>query len=221
MLTELSTVQKIVAWSLPVIFAITLHEVAHGWVANKLGDPTACAMGRLSWNPLRHIDLLGTIILPLLLLSLSNFCFGWAKPVPVNERNLRKHDRDLALVALAGPIANLIMAIIWAAIAKLGLYLETIDNDYLGSPLLAMGMAGIMINVVLAVLNLLPVPPLDGSKLLYSVLPARWLVYLGQFGASGFWLLVILSMTGVLGAILNPPIKFISLFLIRIFALDY
>lgn len=221
MLTELSMVQKIVSWSLPVIFAITLHEVAHGWVADKLGDPTPRAMGSLSWNPLRHIDLLGTIILPLLLLSLSNFCFGWAKPVPIDERNLKNPERDLALVALAGPCANLIMALIWAVIAKLGWYLELRHNDYLSAPMLAMGSAGIMINVVLAILNLLPIPPLDGSKLLYSMLPSRWSFYVGKFESIGFFILIVLSITGILGAILAPPVRFIISLLIRIFALNY
>lgn len=211
MLTELTIIQKIVAWSLPVIFAITLHEVAHGWIADKLGDPTPRALGRLSWNPIHHIDLLGTIILPLLLLAVSNFAFGWAKPIPIDERNLRHKKRDLALIALGGPSANFLMACAWAGITKIGLYCATINNDYLGDPLVAMGYCGIIINLILGVLNLLPLPPLDGSKVLYSVLPARWSYKLQQYETQTFWLLAILALSGVLNQIISPIVNFLTI----------
>ena len=128
---ELSLVQKIVVWALPILFAITIHEVAHGWIASKLGDQTARLGGRLTLNPLKHIDLTGTIIVPLLCLTLTGFVFGWAKPVPVDMRNLHHPRRDMALVAAGGPISNFIMAFIWAGFAKLGLYfLITIHNPW-------------------------------------------------------------------------------------------
>ena len=164
---ELTLVQKIAIWALPVLFAITVHEGANGWVASKFGDQTARLAGRLTLNPFKHIDLIGTIIVPLMLLMVSNFIFGWAKPVPVDARNLRHPRYHMALVAAAGPIANFLMALFWAAIAKLGINL----NAWFGVPLIYMGQAGMMINIVLGVLNCLPLPPLDGGRVLYNLLP--------------------------------------------------
>ena len=134
---EITIVQKIVAWILPVLFAITVHEVAHGWMARRLGDSTAEMLGRLTLNPLRHIDPLGTVILPLLLYFFSPFVFGWAKPVPVNWRNLHRPRRDMALVALAGPAANLLMAVLWALVIKLGLLILPL-SQWLAMPLVAL-----------------------------------------------------------------------------------
>src|SRR5262249_49624292 len=156
-------------WALPILFAITLHEVAHGWVAYKRGDNTAFLAGRISLNPLKHIDLLGTIILPSLLLLTSGFMFGWAKPVPVDIRQLKNPRWDAALVAAAGPLSNLAMALFWAGLSKLGLlwvaYLKLHHGnlDY-GLWLFLMGQAGITINLFLLLLNLIPIPPLDGSR---------------------------------------------------------
>ena len=125
MMDELTFIQRIVVWVLPVVFAITVHEVAHGWVAKKYGDNTASILGRLTLNPIKHIDILGTIIIPgLLLLSFTGFIFGWAKPVPVDPRNFKNPKKDMAIVALAGPVANLLMAIAWALIARLGVIIE-------------------------------------------------------------------------------------------------
>lgn len=217
---ELSLIQKIVSWALPILFAITLHEVAHGWVASKLGDPTARLMGRLTLNPIKHIDLVGTIIIPLLLLSLSNFVFGWAKPVPIDPRNFRHPRRDTALVAIAGPSANIVMALMWASIARCGIYLQATHNSWLGDPLLSMGMAGIMINAVLGVLNLLPFPPLDGSKVLYSVLPGKLVWRIQRFESLGFIVLMLLWISGALSYILAPPIIFLIELLTRTFGLD-
>lgn len=126
MMDELSVIQRIAVWILPVIFAITVHEVAHGWVAKKYGDNTASRLGRLTLNPVKHVDLLGTIILPgLLLMTGTGFIFGWAKPVPVDASNFKRPLQDMAIVALAGPVSNLIMALIWALIIRLGIFIGT------------------------------------------------------------------------------------------------
>lgn len=201
---ELTVVQKIAIWAIPILFAISLHEVAHGWVASFFGDYTARLSGRLSLNPLKHIDLVGTILVPLLMLMVSNFIFGWAKPVPVDPRNLHHPRRDMAFVALAGPVANIIMAFCWGLITKLGVLAEHGGNSWLGVPLIYMGGAGIMINVVLAVLNLIPLPPLDGGKILMSLLPKRGAYYLSQIEPYSFLILIILMFSGFLSNIMAP-----------------
>ncbi|EKD54151.1 MAG: peptidase M50 [uncultured bacterium] len=197
---ELTLVQKIAIWALPVLFAITVHEVAHGWVASKFGDQTARLAGRLTLNPFKHIDLIGTIIVPLMLLMVSNFIFGWAKPVPVDARNLRHPRYHMALVAAAGPIANFLMALFWAAIAKLGINL----NAWFGVPLIYMGQAGMMINIVLGVLNCLPLPPLDGGRVLYNLLPGRMGFNLYRIEPYGFLILVLLMLSGILSYVIAP-----------------
>ncbi len=202
---ELSVVQKIAIWALPVLFAITGHEVAHGWVASLFGDQTARLSGRLTLNPLKHIDPLGTIATPLVLLMVSNFIFGWAKPVPVDARNLRNPRTDMVVVALAGPAANLFMALLWAAIAKLSMSLP----PWYGVPLVGMGMAGIEINIVLGVLNCLPIPPLDGGRALYNLLPGKMAWYFYHLEPYGFFILLVLMFTHVLNYILFPPIIFL------------
>ncbi len=201
---ELSLIQKVVIWALPVLFAITLHEVAHGWVASLFGDQTARLSGRLTLNPLKHIDLFGTILVPLFCLMLTGFVFGWAKPVPVDARNLRHPRRDLAFVAAGGPISNFLMAFIWAGIAKLGAYLLMVHNTWVGVPLFNMGLAGIAINMFLCVLNLLPFPPLDGSKVLYSLLPPRISWRLHRLEFYGFLILLILFYFHILDYFLAP-----------------
>jgi len=206
---ELSLAQKIIVWSLPLLFAITLHEVAHGWLASFCGDQTARRQGRLSLNPLKHIDLVGTLIVPLLCLTLTGFVFGWAKPVPVDPRNFRHPRRDMALVAVGGPLSNFLMALIWAGFAKLGTYFLVPQSQWLGIPLLNMGLAGIEINLFLCVLNLLPFPPLDGSKLLYSLLPPRMVYRLRPIEPYGFIILMFLWVTGVLSYILAPAFMLI------------
>jgi len=164
MMDELTLIQRIVVWILPVIFAITGHEVAHGWVAKKLGDNTAADQGRLTLNPLKHIDVLGTLIIPgLLLLTFTGFVFGWAKPVPVDPRAFKKPRQAMAIVAVAGPLSNLLMAAAWALLSRIGVMLEI---EYISFPLIYSGVAGISINLVLALINLLPIPPLDGSRIL-------------------------------------------------------
>jgi len=201
---ELSLIQRIIIWILPVIFAITVHEVAHGWVAKKLGDNTASFMGRLTLNPVKHIDILGTLIIPgLLLLSFTGFIFGWAKPVPVDPRNFKNPRRDMAIVALAGPVSNLLMALSWALIARVGVMIEQ-EVFYL------MGIAGISINLVLALINLIPIPPLDGSRIISGILSDKWAWQYNRFERFGFIILLALLWTGGLGYILGYPLYYMQ-----------
>jgi Zn-dependent protease len=203
---DLNQVQRIIVWALPVLFAITVHEVAHGWVAKKLGDPTAEMMGRLTLNPIKHIDPIGTVVLPLLMLWMGGFVFGWAKPVPITWENLKHPKRDVALVAVAGPGANLIMAVMWALIMKLAIMLMPV-SPWLARPLLLMGAAGVLINLVLMALNLLPLPPLDGGRILTGILPGPWAWKLSRIEPYGILILLALLLTGILGQILGPIIS--------------
>lgn len=202
-MSGLSTYQLIAVSILPLLFAITVHEVAHGWVAKRLGDPTAQRLGRLTLNPLKHIDPVGTVLVPGLLLLLGGFVFGWARPVPVTWENLRHPKRDMALVAAAGPIANLIMAVMWALVAKIG---TAIPESLLwaATPLYYMGLFGISINVVLMVLNLIPLPPLDGGRVAVGLLPGRWGWALSRVEPYGFFVLIALLMSGLLGFVMHP-----------------
>jgi len=203
MMDELSLIQRIVVWVLPVVFAITVHEVAHGWVAKKYGDNTASKLGRLTLNPVKHIDILGTIIIPgLLLLSFTGFIFGWAKPVPVDPRNFKNPKTDMAIVALAGPVANFLMAIAWALIARLGVI---IDLDVISLPMIYMGIAGISINLVLGLINLIPIPPLDGSRIVTGLLPNKLAYQYNRFERFGFIFLLFLLWSGGLGYLLGYP----------------
>ncbi len=200
---ELSLLQRIVVWILPVIFAITVHEVAHGWVAKRYGDNTASLLGRLTLNPIKHMDLVGTLILPgILLLTGTGFIFGWAKPVPVDARNFKNPRHDMAIVALAGPVANLLMALGWALLARVGV---TVGIESISMPLIYMGIAGISINLALALLNLLPIPPLDGSRILTGILPNRLAWQYNQLERYGFIILLVLLYTKVLNVILEYP----------------
>lgn len=205
---DLSLIQTITVWIIPVLFAITLHEAAHGWVANRLGDSTAKMLGRVTLNPLNHIDLVGTILVPLVIAVLSQFqfVFGWAKPVPINWGNLRNPKRDMAIVAAAGPITNLIMALIWAACLKIGLLLNP-NVSKVAEFLTLTGQAGVLVNLILAFLNFLIIPPLDGSKILASFLPTRQAIQFLQYEYLGFFILLALMLTGILGQLLYPPIK--------------
>lgn len=206
---ELSSLQRIVVWVLPVLFAITVHEVAHGWVAKYLGDPTAERLGRLTLNPLKHIDPIGTVLVPALLLLVGGFVFGWAKPVPVTWENLRHPKRDMALVAAAGPLSNLVMAIAWGLVAKFSSLLpETLL--WLSQPLLLMGAAGVMVNLALMVLNLLPLPPLDGGRVAVGLLPGPLSWQLSRVEPYGFFILLGLLATGLLGYLIGPPIRLLQ-----------
>jgi Zn-dependent protease len=207
-MNELSIIQKITIWILPVVFAITVHEAAHGWVAKKYGDNTADMLGRLTVNPMKHIDWLGTVILPgLLLLSGTGFIFGWAKPVPVDARNFKKPLHDMAMVALAGPVSNILMAIAWALLARLGMTIGA-SAEFISLPLIYTGVAGISINLVLALINLLPIPPLDGSRVLTALLPHRLAWQFNQLERYGFIILLVLLYTKVLSALLAYPLHF-------------
>lgn len=200
----LSTPQIIAIAVLPLLFAITVHEVAHGWVAKHLGDPTAQRLGRLTLNPVKHIDLIGTLLVPGLLLVLGGFIFGWAKPVPVTYENLRHPKRDMAIVAAAGPAANLTMAVGWAVVAKLAALLPA----WAATPLQYMGTFGITINIILMVLNLLPIPPLDGGRVAVGLLPGKASWQLARLEPYGFFILLGLIATGLLGTVLGPPVQF-------------
>ena len=187
---ELSLAEKIIVAAVPIIFAITVHEVAHGWVASKLGDPTAKLAGRLTLNPVKHIDPLGTIVVPLVMIVLTPFAFGWAKPVPVDWRNLDSPRRDMALVAAAGPGANIIMLLLWTLLLSV-LFTDGTAVSYQENLLIEMAKVGIIINIVLIALNLLPLPPLDGSRIVTAFLsPAAAYKYnlLERWGPCRSWL---------------------------------
>jgi Zn-dependent protease len=215
-----SFIQEFSIWALPVLFAITAHEVAHGWVASWFGDQTARLSGRLTLSPLKHIDPIGTVLVPiLLLLSHSGFLFGWAKPVPVDSRNLRRPRLDMAFVAAAGPIANMIMALLWGGIAKIGMVF--LNHDIWGGEAInLMGVAGIQINIVLAVLNCLPFPPLDGGRVLLTLLPGRIAYKLLFLENYSFFIIVLLMLTGVLQYLIVPPSTFFIQGIMNLFALS-
>ena len=204
--TELSTIQLITIAIIPLLFAIVVHEVAHGWVARQLGDDTAYLMGRLTLNPLKHIDPVGTILVPLILILTVGFAFGWAKPVPVNFNNLRNRRRDTALVAVAGPFANLLMAIAWALIAKLASLLPD-SIAMLTSPLILMSMFGMIINAILMVFNLIPIPPTDGGRIATSLLPPRLGYQLSRVEPYGLFIIIALLLSGVIWKLLDIVIQ--------------
>ncbi len=201
---DLSVLQLIAVYALPVIFAITLHEAAHGYVAWLLGDPTARLLGRVTANPIKHIDPVGTLLVPGLILLASKAMggaalFGWAKPVPVDMLKLRKPRRDMGLVAAAGPGANLIMAFGWGVLLKAMILLDMSSEFFI-----RMAFAGITVNLVLGVLNLLPVPPLDGGRILVSLLPANAAATLSRLEPYGFMILLVLLFSGVLSSVVMP-----------------
>ncbi|MFN3397423.1 MAG: site-2 protease family protein [Sulfurimicrobium sp.] len=201
---ELTLIQQIAVYALPVIFAITLHEAAHGYAAKHFGDTTAYMLGRVSLNPLRHIDPIGTVLVPLVTLALGGILFGWAKPVPVNFGHLRHPKQDMLWVAAAGPAANLFMALFWAGVMKIGL---TMPESSLMLPMALMGKAGVTINSVLMVLNLLPLPPLDGGRIAVSLLPPRLAYSYARVEPYGMFILIALLFSGVLNAILWPIVN--------------
>lgn len=197
---DLTYIQKIAIYALPVIFAITVHEAAHGFAARFFGDMTADREGRITLNPLKHIDPVGTILLPALTLLVGGILFGWAKPVPVDFSRLRNPKRDMLWVAAAGPASNFLMALFWALIIKLSVIYPNVYSE----PMALMGQAGVMINVVLMVLNLLPLPPLDGGRIAVSLLPNHLAYKYAQIERYGFIILIVLLATGILGRIMEP-----------------
>ena len=210
---------------LPILFAITLHEAAHGWAADKLGDKTALMMGRVTLNPIKHIDLFGTLILPILMLVLSNFtfAFGWAKPVPITWKSLRNPRRDMALVALAGPLANFFMVLLWATVAKLNLLLSADAGNPVTKDIIAFfynaGLFGVLINMVLIILNLIPIPPLDGSRVITAILPRQAAHNYSKVEPYGIWILLGLLVCGLLGRVVLPLVLHLSQFIYSIFRL--
>jgi Zn-dependent protease len=206
---EMNLIQKIAVYALPVLFAITVHEAAHGYAARRFGDRTAEMLGRLTLNPIKHIDPLGTVVVPLLLLlSGSGFIFGWAKPVPVSPRNFKNPGKDMAVVAAAGPASNVVMAFIWAVIMRLVVaYMSDLGNA--GQALFLMAQFGVIINALLAVLNMLPIPPLDGGRVAVGLLPPGPSRSLSQIEPYGMWILVGLMFTGLLSPILRPGINLV------------
>jgi Zn-dependent protease len=197
-------IQTISLAAIPVLFAITLHEAAHGYVARHFGDMTAYQQGRITLNPLRHIDTVGTILLPIATLMLGGILFGWAKPVPVNFAALRRPKQDMLWVAIAGPASNLVMAFGWALLYKLT---WLFPGNYFAEPLLGMAEWGIKINVVLMVLNMLPLPPLDGGRVAVSMLPHRQAYLLAKIEPYGMFILIFMAMTPLLGWILLPMVR--------------
>ncbi len=204
---ELSLIQKIIIYAPPVIFAITVHEAAHGYAAKYFGDMTAYQAGRISLNPLKHIDPFGTILLPAMTILLGGILFGWAKPVPVNFSRLRHPKKDMLWVAAAGPASNFVMALFWALVFKLTMG----SPSFMAEPLSLMAKAGIGINIVLMVLNLLPLPPLDGGRIAVSLLPMHLARPFAQIERFGFIILLVLLFTGVLSRILDPFINAVYL----------
>jgi Zn-dependent protease len=205
-MSELPLYYQIFIWSIPVLFAVTLHEVGHGWAANKLGDSTAKDMGRLTVNPIKHIDPVGTVIVPLIMFFASGFIFGWAKPVPVNWSKLRNTKRDIALVALAGPAANLIMIVFWLIVAKIFVS-SAQQGNFIANIFTLMAWAGIVINSLLMILNLFPLPPLDGSRVVFSLLPAKLAYQYSKIEPYGLIILAVLLVSGLLFRIIGPIIS--------------
>jgi Zn-dependent protease len=207
---ELNLIQVIAIYAIPVVLAITLHEAAHGYVAMRFGDMTAYAAGRVSLNPIKHIYPVGTVALPLVLLAVAKLAggggmlFGWAKPVPVNFANLRRPKKDMLWVAAAGPLSNLIMALGWALIAKISL---SVPQSYFALPLALTGAAGVLVNLIFMVLNLMPLPPLDGGRIMVSLLPHRYAYQFARIERYGFPILLVLLFSGVLSFVLWPLVS--------------
>jgi Zn-dependent protease len=218
MFDDFSIAQKLAVWALPVLFAITLREVAAGYMARRCGDMTATQLGRLSPNPLQHIDPIGTLVVPGLLLALGGFLMGWPKRIPVDFSRMRHPKRDLAKVAAAGLGANVIMAVLWAALIKITLVTGSDTPAWVG--LRYMGIAGVVINLVLFVLNLLPLPPFDGGRILVSLLPVRQAIALAKIEPYSVFIALGLIFTGILGKLLFWPLVISQGLLFAVFDIE-
>lgn len=219
-MNELNTLQLVAVSIIPVLFAITVHEVAHGWVANRLGDPTAKMLGRLTLNPLKHIDPVGTVLIPLIFIMTFGFAIGYAKPVPITEQNLHNPRRDMAWVALAGPTSNLIMAILWMVIGTVGYALLHAGWD--GARfLIYSGAFGGLINILLMVLNLIPIPPLDGSRVVSSLLPGPLAWKYNKLEPFGLIIVLALFFTGIWGKVFMPVVGMIYELLASVIGFAY
>ncbi len=202
----------------PIVMAITLHEVAHGWVALKLGDPTAKLLGRLTANPIKHIDPIGTVIMPIAMLLVTGFAFGYAKPVPVDVRNFKHPNKDMAIVALAGPFSNLIMALFWMLV--LAMAEKIMPAGALTEAAKYMASVGVIINILLMVVNLLPILPLDGGRVVVGILPDQMAAIYSRFERVGLLLVILLLFTGYLDKILSPIIQMVQKNLLALFGLS-
>ncbi|MBD3609062.1 MAG: site-2 protease family protein [Gammaproteobacteria bacterium] len=226
-MSDYNTIQLLAVIALPLLFAITLHEFSHGWVAYKLGDPTPKMLGRLTLNPLRHIDPVGTIVFPLMMFLLSTMAggspliFGLAKPVPITPQNLRNIRRDMAWVAIAGPASNLLMAIMWALVAKFSLAAYEAGQGWFALPLISMSIYGILINLVLMVFNLFPIPPLDGGRVLTSVLPGPVAWKLSRIEPYGIMIVLAVVIFGGWELIMQPIIGSLMAIMKTLFALPF
>jgi len=208
---------QIVLALLPIITAITLHEAAHGWVAFKLGDSTAKDLGRITINPVKHIDPIGTILIPIVMIITTGMAFGYAKPVPVDVSNFEHPQKDMALVALAGPFSNFLMAIFWVFV--LMLTYKYMQQGELTNAIRYMSGIGVIINILVMVVNLLPMPPFDGGRIVTGVLPFKWAVVFVRFERYGMWIVILLLVTGILGKILMPMIEMVQKNLLSLFGL--
>ena len=216
-MAELSFIQNLAAMALPLLLGVTFHEVAQAYAALYCGDQTAKRCGRLSFNPLKHIDLVGTIILPLLCLLLGGLLFGWAKPIPIDSRQFKHWQRDTVFVSLAGPLANFLLAIAFALVLKLGVLLS-VNQSGASFALQIMGEYGILLNLFLMLFNLIPIPPLNGGRIALALLPPKLAYQYRRIEAYAMWIVLLLLLLGV-GRLLLIPVQILRAFILQLVGL--